>query len=89
MDELLPNRYALLNSIDFTGDTRGKVDYEKWTSMFQRLVEYKKEHKNTKVPQQYDEDPKLGMWVHTQRSNYQKDKLLPKRLVLLNSIDFT
>ena len=57
--------------------------------MFEKLVEYKKEHKNTIVPTNYKNDPSLGKWVHTQRQVYRDDKLLPKRLVLLTTIDFT
>ncbi|OEU08053.1 hypothetical protein FRACYDRAFT_250275 [Fragilariopsis cylindrus CCMP1102] len=47
------------------------------------------QHKNTMVPQRYNEDPKLGKWVHTQRKNYRNDNILPNRLALLNSIYFT
>ena len=60
-----------------------------WMGMFEKLVEYKKEHKNTLVPIYYEKDPKLGQWVSRQRKAYKNDKLLPKRLALLNSIDFT
>jgi hypothetical protein len=35
------------------------------------------------------DDPKLGLWASNQRQAYKKDKMLPKRLDLLNSIDFT
>ena len=92
-DELFPKRLGLLNSVDFiwVGGSGGKiaVGNKKWMSMFQKLVEYKKEHKNTMVPMRYNEDPKLGWWVSKQRKVYKNDKLLPKRLVLMNSIDFT
>ena len=45
----------------------------RWEEMYQRLVAYKKEHKNTRVPQTYNVDPKLGTWVHNQRNAY-RDK---------------
>ena len=76
----------LLKSIGFEWD--GEKYDELWMGMFQKLVVYKEMNKNTKVPQQYDEDPKLGTWVSTQRGNFRDDELLPKRLVLLNSIGF-
>jgi len=38
--------------------------------MYQRLVAYKKEHKDTNVPYKYKEEPKLGGWVTTQRDLY-------------------
>ena len=62
---------------------------EIWMGMFQKLVEYEKQHKNTLVPRTYNGDPKLGTWVILQRCYFKKDKLLPQRLDLLNSIDFT
>ena len=89
-DALNPNRVDLLNSVrfDWAGVQGRKIDNEKWMSVFQRLVEYKKQHRNTTVPRRYDEDPKLGRWIKTQRQNYKNDKLLPNRCALLNSIDF-
>jgi hypothetical protein len=87
--ELLPKRLALLNSIDFEWEGRATFDQELWTTMFRKLVAYKKRHKNTMVPRQYNEDPKLGRWVPQQRYKYNHGKLLPERLALLNSIDFT
>ena len=56
--------------------------------MFQKLVNYKKQHKNTMVPNCSGEDTKLRWWVFTQRQAYKNDELLPKRLTLLNSIGF-
>ncbi|OEU18147.1 hypothetical protein FRACYDRAFT_268870 [Fragilariopsis cylindrus CCMP1102] len=89
-DKLLPNRYALLNSIAFDWDgIKGKVvtDQMIWMNMFQKLVAYKNQHKTTFVP--VKNDPKLGRWVNTQRLNYKNDLLHPGRFDLLNSIDFT
>jgi hypothetical protein len=82
---LLPKRLALLNSIGFFAVTYQTL----WMEMFQKLVEYKKQHKNTMVPARYDKDPKLRWWVSKQRCLYNHGKLLPERLALLNSIDFT
>jgi hypothetical protein len=56
--------------------------------MFQKLSAYKKVHKNTMVPTQYDEDPPLGRWVGKQRSKYKNDDMLPSRITLLNSTGF-
>jgi uncharacterized protein YbgA (DUF1722 family) len=56
--------------------------------MFENLIAYKDQHKITMVPQHYDEDPKLGKWVCTQRQYYKNDELLPKRYALLKSIGF-
>jgi hypothetical protein len=59
-----------------------------WMGMFERLVEYKKQHKNTMVPSRYNHDPKLGIWISTQRTAYRKDELNPNRVDLLQSIGF-
>ena len=87
---LLPQRLDLLNSIDFVWEVHTTMTYQAlWMNMFKKLIEYEKQHKNTMVPKGYDKDPKLGHWVAKQRKTYKKNKLLPQRLDLLNSIDFT
>ena len=63
-------------------------DDKRWEKMFQRLFAYKKVHKHTRVPNQYDEDPPLGLWVSRQRFKYRNDDMPSNRLNLLNSIDF-
>lgn len=58
---------------------------------YSRLLVYKKQHKSTHVPWNYNEENKfslLGSWVSVQRASYKKGKLMEKRLKLLNSIDF-
>jgi hypothetical protein len=90
-DVLLPKRLVLLESIgfDWDGVRGGKVDNKRWMGMFGKLVAYNEQHQNTMVPQQYEEDPKLGWGVTTQRRNYKKDVLLPNRIAILKSIGFT
>ena len=39
----------------------------KWNAMFEKLRVYNSQFKNTLVPQCYDQDPRLGRWVHYQR----------------------
>ena len=88
-DDILPNRLALLNSIYFRWEG-GKAAREQmaWMNMYQKIVAYKKMHKNTIVPFHYQEDPKLGHWVSQQRLRYKNDSILPKRVDLLKSIGF-
>ena len=64
-------RKRLLNSIGFAwGAPASRGTYTAtWEAMYQRLVVYKKEHMNTKVPQHYNKGPQLGMWVGSQRYN--------------------
>ena len=65
-------------------------DDEIWMGMFEKFVAYKNQHKNTIVPRRYDEDPKLGWWVSSQRKAYKNDMLLPNQSIYarLNSVGF-
>jgi hypothetical protein len=90
-DVLRPDRNDLLNSIGFEWDglkCKAVTDQMIWMVMFQKLVAYKNQHKNTMVPFHYEKDRKLGHWVPVQRQNYKNEELLPKRADLLKSIGF-
>jgi hypothetical protein len=88
-DELNPNRVDLLKSIGFDWyGVREAIEQTVWTDMFQKLVAYENLHTNTKVPQKYNENPRLRKWVFNQRHAYKNDKLLPNRYALLKSIGF-
>ena len=50
------------------------------------VVAYNKEHKNTKVPQNYKEDVPLGTWVNNQRAAHRNKKMADERKRLLNKI---
>jgi hypothetical protein len=56
--------------------------------MYRRLVAYKKERTSTIVPTEYQSDPSLGNWVHTQRSYYNRKELHNDRINHLESIGF-
>jgi Helicase associated domain len=79
---LLEDRIEKLEAIDFIWD----VLEADWMDKYNRLVQYKKEHGDTNVPQRYNKDPELGHWVHTQRFSYKNNML--HRSELLNRIDF-
>jgi hypothetical protein len=101
--KLSDDRISLLNTIDFDWKVemgRGKkrkvsstissaiTNDEKWIGMFQKLVAYKDQYENTKVPNRYDEDPSLGRWVGTQRRIFNQKKMQDNRSALLDSIAF-
>jgi len=83
--ELSADRINRLESIDFF---LNQID-TKWDEMFQRLVDYNNEFKSTNVPRSYKADPKLVIWVITQRTRYSKKELSADRINLLESIGFT
>ena len=47
---------------------------DQWDQMFQRLAAFKQLHGHALVPKRYQEDPKLGTWVDTQRVQFKKLK---------------
>lgn len=95
-----PRKYAKLEDpsqagrdIDDTYKVQSKHD-EKWNRMLEALVEYKKEHNSTMVPQCYDQDQRLGRWVHYQRVEYWiyqtsgKGKINADRIARLEALGF-
>jgi len=67
---------------------KGRFDTSRWREMYDRLVAYREEHGDAKVPAIYDRDPQLGKWVRSQRANYKNKKLSEERTRELNSIGF-
>eukprot|EP00956_Cyclotella_meneghiniana_P027352 scaffold61109_cov22-Cyclotella_meneghiniana.AAC.5 len=60
-----------------------------WNKHFVELEQFKNAHGHCNVPQRYDENPKLGAWVHQQRVLKKKDKLCEEREKTLNTLNFT
>jgi len=59
-----------------------------WDSMYEKLIEYKKNYSDCNVPDRWPEDPQLGKWVGKQRTNRNQGFLTNKRIDRLNKIDF-
>jgi glycerol-3-phosphate cytidylyltransferase-like family protein len=91
-----PERMKCLESIGLVDDiTTGyaKDDVkEHWYGMYNQLLEFKQKHGHVKVPQQYNENKKLGAWVNNWRGNYREYKRSngqkgdPERMKHLESI---
>jgi len=91
--QLSETQIRLLKSIDYLwDDDKREGNYgwneDRWKEMHQRLVGYKKKHNTTIVPRPYPPDPKLAVWVNTQRTEKKRNQLLEERIALLNSIGF-
>ena len=72
---LTPDRQRRLEAIGFEWKVKNKMKrfYDKqWDQTFDRLLEFKKLYGHTRVPKSYAEDPKLGSWAHSTRSQYRK-----------------
>lgn len=82
---------TLLNSIGFVWlDSQSITDQEKWIKIYNRLIVYKHQHKDTIVPYDYNDGEiiHLGRWVMKQRITNNTNKLLSNRYDLLQSISF-
>ena len=61
-----PHRIQQLKEIGFIFDALESS----WQSMYQQLKDYIQKHGDGNVPKKYKENPVLGTWVQTQRTNY-------------------
>lgn len=59
-----------------------------WNAQFEKLQEFYKAHGHFRVPNQYEKDPSLGIWVSNQRSIHNRGQLPCGRKALLDSIGF-
>ena len=85
-DKLAAGRVAQLDKLGFVWDSLDEI----WASAFLQLQEYKVEHGDVLVPQQYKtaDGFALGSWVGTQRIAKAKDKLAAGRVAQLDKLGF-
>ena len=83
-NKLTKDRINRLNSIGFVWNLLNPS----WNEMYERLVAYKDQYGSTCVPNRYEIDSQLGMWVSHQRRLYNTNELPEERINQLNSIDF-
>ena len=76
-----------INHLESIGFVWNPLDAQ-WMAMYNKLVEYKKQHKSTNVPSKYKTDPKFGSWVHNQRKFYKNNELSEERINHLESTGF-
>eukprot|EP00978_Attheya_sp_CCMP212_P021221 scaffold61798_cov48-Attheya_sp.AAC.3 len=62
---------------------------EQWNKMYSLLIDYKGIYGDCLVPNRSRFQPKLGIWVSTQRKDKKKGKMQPKREELLRRIGFS
>lgn len=83
--ELTEEQIDLLNKAGFYWPVVHKNPVP-WMTMYQLLVEFKKEYGDTWVPVKWKKNKKLGKWVSRMRSD--QDKLDPEKKRLLDEINF-
>jgi hypothetical protein len=65
-----------------------------FSERYEELLQYRLQHNNCDVPQQYKENPSLGLWVKSQRAQYhkmargKKSNMTPVRVARLEEIGF-
>jgi hypothetical protein len=82
--KLNPTRIHRLEAIGFVWD-RAEATWEK---MFAALKDYKNEHGDCNVPQQWPRNPSLAAWVSKQRTDNNKGRLRSDRVKRLEEIGF-
>lgn len=73
-------RYISISIIDRLGVV--------WDERYGQLLRYKELHGNCNVPRDWPENPRLSLWVKTQRKLYNNGRLTSKRYQLLREIGF-
>ena len=88
---LLTERHiTLLEKVGFVWESQ----VLEWDDMLGQLKEFKSNFGHCSVPQSYEPNPKLGRWVHTQRSEFKKynkgmtSKITMERVQQLDAIGF-
>jgi len=59
-----------------------------WLQQFAALQAYKKREGHCNVPEDYEKDSELGMWIHNQRAYCRRGKLPPERFAKLIALGF-
>ena len=83
-------RIQALEDIGFSWDAQEDI----WQQRFNELKEYRERYGDCNVPSQWSENPQLGRWVSTQRSQYRlyqegkKSSMTKERMQALESINF-
>eukprot|EP00527_Entomoneis_sp_CCMP2396_P002689 CAMPEP_0198142290 /NCGR_PEP_ID=MMETSP1443-20131203/5117_1 /TAXON_ID=186043 /ORGANISM="Entomoneis sp., Strain CCMP2396" /LENGTH=363 /DNA_ID=CAMNT_0043805261 /DNA_START=317 /DNA_END=1405 /DNA_ORIENTATION=- len=84
------SRIDRLESLGFDWDPQGSL----WTKRYQQLEKYKDGNGDCLVPKKYIDNPALGEWVNTQRSQYQRFKenkasrMTQDRIDMMESLGF-
>ena len=80
-------RKAQLNELGFSWT--GGMNDRNWDEKYQRLKVYHAANGDSDVPADWKADPKLAVWVSTQRSRRKKDMITEEQVRLLDELGFT
>ena len=89
--QMTEERMQALEDIGFSWDAQEDI----WQQRFNELKEYREKYGDCNVPQKWSENPQLGRWVSTQRSQYRlyqegkKSQMTEERIQALEDIGFS
>jgi hypothetical protein len=84
-ERLESERQRRLDEIGFDWGSDRNLE---WAKRFEELKAYKEQFGDCNVPKMWEENPKLGRWVSTQRLLFKSGKLEPERQRRLDEIEF-
>jgi len=97
--QMTEDRITKLKKIGFVWDasslSANQPNNDTWNQRYKELMEYKQEHGNCDVPQQYNANKQLRMWVNNQRHQCRlleqgiKTSMTEEKLDKLKEIGFT
>jgi hypothetical protein len=90
-NKLRLDRKDILDKIGFAWTAEGaqtNYDDKLWHQQCEKLVEFKRINGHCRVPQKFEQDASLGLWVSAQRKNHNNNKLLSVRKEVLDEIGF-
>jgi hypothetical protein len=89
-NKLRSDRKELLDKIGFVWKVEGRYHNNNkiWHHQYEKLVEFKRTNGHCIVPQKYEQDKSLGIWVSTQRIFHTNNKIRQDRKELLDEVGF-
>nr|WP_262918082.1 helicase associated domain-containing protein [Pontibacter sp. E15-1] len=84
---LSESQYQRLNRLGVDWDTPISKDH-RWRQMYLKLKDFHNAFGHCRVPQKWEQDKQLALWVTNQRKMRTKDKLREDRLRLLSALGF-
>ena len=86
-NKLSPRRIALLDQLGFDWEVNRERENElRWQRMYGRLKRFFAKHGHSKVPENYEANKKLAIWVGMQRQY--EGRLSPERKQKLEAVNF-
>jgi len=64
------------------------IRQKRWEEMFQKLLQYKEEKGDTRVPRNYPSDQRLAVWVQQQARMIRLGKMSAEKVEKLNTMEF-